>query len=303
MIREGKKLPADVMSRIPKLVNQVAADKQITALYAFGGLAADRLKPLSDLDFAVLLTTNLTRKQRFEKQTVLINEFTSTLATEEMDLVVLNDAPVRFSHQVIKSGKLLYCEDHHALGDHIEKTIKTYLDFIVFRHEFEQINLHDARDHVYGIKEHLNLLNQYHLHLAEIGKTPKSQFFKDDLVRAATERYLQLAIESCLNIGNRLISLYQFKSPVKTPETYADIFTEMLNLGVIDTEFSNRLVKMTKFRNRLVHLYWALEPEMVYQIVRQNLDDFKLFEKKVVDYLSDHPLSSGRKEKNHQNET
>jgi uncharacterized protein YutE (UPF0331/DUF86 family) len=140
------------------------------------------------------------------------------------------------------------------------------------------------------IKEHLKLLNRYYLRLDEIRKITKSKFLKDGLVQAAAERYLHLAIESCLNIGNRIISLYQFKHPVNTPETYSDIFIEMWNLGVFDNEFSEKLVKMTKFRNRLVHLYWKLEPTQVYQIIQDDLEDFKTFEKKVVGYLNANPL-------------
>jgi uncharacterized protein YutE (UPF0331/DUF86 family) len=140
------------------------------------------------------------------------------------------------------------------------------------------------------IKEHLKLLNRYYLRLDEIRKITKSKFIKDELAQAAAERYLHLAIESCLNIGNRLLSLYQFKHPVNTPETYSDIFIEMRNLGVIENEFSEELVKMTKFRNRLVHLYWKLEPPQVYQIIQDDLEDFKTFQKNVVDFLNEHPI-------------
>jgi uncharacterized protein YutE (UPF0331/DUF86 family) len=139
------------------------------------------------------------------------------------------------------------------------------------------------------IKEHLKLLNRYYLQLDEIRKIEKSKFLGDAVNEACAERYLQLAIESCLNIGNRLISLYQFKKPVKTPETYSDIFVEMSKIGVIDNEFSEKLVKMTQFRNRLVHLYWILEPDQVYQIIQEDLDDFRKFQKNVVDYLNENP--------------
>jgi uncharacterized protein YutE (UPF0331/DUF86 family) len=140
------------------------------------------------------------------------------------------------------------------------------------------------------IKEHLKLLNRYYIRLDEIRKITKNKFLKDGLVQAAAERYLHLAIESCLNIGNRTISLYQFKKPVKTPETYSDIFIEMRNLGVIDNEFSKKLIQMTQFRNRLVHLYWKLEPTQVYQIIQDDLEDFKTFQKNLVNFLNEHPI-------------
>ena len=66
------------------------------------------------------------------------------------------------------------------------------------------------------IKEHLKRLNKYYLRLSDTRKLGKEIFIQEDLYQASSERYLQIAIESCLNIGNRLISLYQFKKPVDT---------------------------------------------------------------------------------------
>jgi uncharacterized protein YutE (UPF0331/DUF86 family) len=135
------------------------------------------------------------------------------------------------------------------------------------------------------IKEHLKHLNKYYLLLADIREKKYTDFEKDAILRGSSERFLQLAIESCLNIGNRLISLEQFRKPTDTPETYADIFLQLKNIGVIGGSFCDRLVKMAKFRNRLVHLYWEVDKKIVYEIIRDYLEDFKLFEQSVVKFL------------------
>ena len=140
------------------------------------------------------------------------------------------------------------------------------------------------------IKEHLKYLNKYYLLLLEAREIPRDEFMKSSMQQAGAERCLHLAIESCLNIGNRMISLYQFSKPVSTPETYADIFKEMYRLGVIDDAFKERLIKMARFRNRLVHLYWEINPETVYQLLQDNLGDFKQFQEKVVAYLNQNKL-------------
>jgi len=54
---------------------------------------------------------------------------------------MMNDAPMRFSHHIIKSGKLLYCQSKTELIDFIEKTVKHYLDFRFFRDAFDEIFL------------------------------------------------------------------------------------------------------------------------------------------------------------------
>ena len=142
------------------------------------------------------------------------------------------------------------------------------------------------------IKEHLKHLNKYYLLLLDSRKLPYESFINDPIRYGSTERFLHLAIESCLNIGNRLLSLYQFSKPVTTPDTYADIFKEMNRLGVVDDDFLQRLIKMAGFRNRLVHLYWDIDKETVYGFLQNNLDDFKLFQRNVVAYLNQNKLAN-----------
>ena len=64
----------------------------------------------------------------------------------------------------------------------------------------------------------------------------------------------------------------------------------MKKLGVIDDDFGQRLVKMAKFRNRLVHMYWEIDAETLYRFINNDLEDFKLFEQSVVEYLNKNPL-------------
>ena len=140
------------------------------------------------------------------------------------------------------------------------------------------------------IKEHLKHLNKYYLLLLEAQKIPHDIFINDPISQGRSERFLQLAIESCLNIGNRLISLYQFQRPISAPETYADIFREMQRLGVVDQEFEISLIKMARFRNRLVHLYWEINTEAIYGFIHENLEDFKRLEQMVVEFLNENRL-------------
>ena len=74
---------------------------------------------------------------RFDKHLDLIGKFNEVLKTDEVDLVMMNDAPMRFSHNIIKSGKLIHCANKTELIDFIEKTIKLYLDFRFFRDTFD----------------------------------------------------------------------------------------------------------------------------------------------------------------------
>ena len=140
------------------------------------------------------------------------------------------------------------------------------------------------------IKEHLKHLKRYYLLLLDAKKYEKKYFLENPIIYASTERFLHLAIESCLNIGNRLLSIYQFQFPVETPQTYSDIFRQMNRIGIIDDKFTDRLIMMTKYRNRLVHLYWKLDNEITYKILQDSIEDFKNYEKAIVAFLKNHPI-------------
>jgi len=141
MIREGRKLPLDVTTKVGEIIQIVAADSDVTALYAFGGLAAGVLKPLSDLDFGVLLDNRLDNKQRFDKHIELIGVFNDTFRTDEIDLIIMNDAPIRMVFQILKTGKMLDCRDTGALIDFRDRLVKDYIDFKCMRDAFDAVFL------------------------------------------------------------------------------------------------------------------------------------------------------------------
>jgi predicted nucleotidyltransferase len=138
MIREGRKLPPLVADQIPALIEEVSKDPEVVALLSFGRLARGDLRPLSDLDFAVLVSKSLDPKARFEKHLSLIGLFNQVFKTDEIDLVLLNDASRGFAYNVIFSGRLLYCNNRPELDDLMEKTVKFFLDFKFFRDEFDR---------------------------------------------------------------------------------------------------------------------------------------------------------------------
>jgi predicted nucleotidyltransferase len=141
MLRENKRLPPGVIDKIPRIVQAIAGDPDVVALFSFGGLAEGRLTPLSDLDFAVLVSKTLSKDQRFDKHLELIGMFNSVFQTDEIDLVVLNDVPLKLGHQVLKSGKLLCLSVPEELIDFREKIVKLYIDFRFFRDSFDKIFL------------------------------------------------------------------------------------------------------------------------------------------------------------------
>ena len=136
------------------------------------------------------------------------------------------------------------------------------------------------------VNDHLQRIIKYRNELAGIALKEQNEFINDRLLIAASERLFQLAIESCINIAKKILSLEQFSKPVTPPETYADIFRELGNLGIVTKSFSEKLITMAKFRNRLVHIYWEIDANELYKYLSENLKDFQTFIDQIVKYYN-----------------
>lgn len=135
---------------------------------------------------------------------------------------------------------------------------------------------------------HLKLLKKYTELLKDISKVDFEEYIKNEILKGAIQRYLQVAIEACINIGNRIISIEQTKGKnIKTPETYVDIFLTLNQLNIITNELSIRLSQMARFRNKLVHLYWEIDDNLVYKFLKENIKDFEEYICCVKKYLQE----------------
>lgn len=95
-------------------------------------------------------------------------------------------------------------------------------------------------------------------------------------------RYLfQVSIETCISLATHIISA----NKLGLPKEYADAFRILHQNKIIDQETEDRLIQMTRFRNRLVHVYWDVDDQIIFQYLQEHLADFDQFKKAVREYL------------------
>ena len=118
------------------------------------------------------------------------------------------------------------------------------------------------------ISARLQRLESY-LQLLEGFRTePRSALLGDPVRRGALERYLQLAIEALLDIGNHLLA----RRGLERPETYADVFRLLCEADLLSEALLEESIGMAGFRNLLVHDYMRLEPEKLGEILDAKLE-------------------------------
>jgi len=91
-----------------------AAVQAVVSVYLFGSRAEGRAHRESDIDIGVLMDREIlpTRRERFDASLLLGAEMGVSLATDHMDLIVLNDAPPLFARRIVTQGRRVFCRDH-----------------------------------------------------------------------------------------------------------------------------------------------------------------------------------------------
>lgn len=119
-----KKLPADIEIRINKLRDFLKKHPEVIFAYIFGGLAKGKRSFLSDVDIAIYLKN----PEKFD-YLQFYTEITKFLNTDEIDLVVLNNAPLTLSGRILQSKKILIDNAPFLRHKFESLTIRKFLDF------------------------------------------------------------------------------------------------------------------------------------------------------------------------------
>mgnify|MGYP000535012287 CR=1 FL=1 len=103
-----------------------------------------------------------------------------------------------------------------------------------------------------------------------------------DLVKlGAAKYYLQIAVECCIDVANHIIARRGFRAPA----SYADSFTVLAENGIIKQDLLTTAHKMVRMRNRLVHLYWEVDADILYDTLQNNLGDFDRFKASIYSFM------------------
>jgi predicted nucleotidyltransferase len=105
-----------IMSPLERAAALLSKSPGVKAAYAFGSVAEGRAHRESDLDLAVLLdwVAFPDRVCRGRYQVELIGELMSHLGRNDIDLVILNDAPPLLGRRIVRAGRRLCVADAAA---------------------------------------------------------------------------------------------------------------------------------------------------------------------------------------------
>ena len=124
------------------------------------------------------------------------------------------------------------------------------------------------------LSEYLEILNHYRAYSLE-------EFLADPERYGSAERFLQLAVEVILDVGNHIVADEQLGRVEKS----RDVAALFLANGLIDDQLADKWLRMIGFRNILVHEYAELDRRIVYQVLCEQLDDLSALKKVFAGFL------------------
>ena len=260
-------------------LNQLFTQSPVNAAYLAGSLSnRTSFGHLTDVDIAILLMEQIKSDQFLDYQLYFFSELAKRLESDNIDVVILNQASLLLKLQVIKYGQILFSRDEKQRVSFETKAVMDYLDF----KKFDEIQNQALGRRLYGqilpvdkelLQRHLKQLREAIVILRDLGNAPREEFTGDFHVFGLAERYLQIAIEACLRICGILVA----SLGLRKPEGYHELLSIVATQNLIPRQLSYRLEVLTNLRDALVHDPGSLNPDLLYEHIQQRLEDFEAF--------------------------
>ena len=260
-------------------LNQLFAQSPVNAAYLAGSLSnRSTFGQLSDVDVAVLMMDQIKAAEFLDYQLYFVSELAKRMESDTIDVVILNQASLLLKLQVIKNGQILFSRNEKQRVTFETRAVMDYLDF----KKFDDIQNQALGRRLYGHRLPLdqslvqNFLQQLQAAvkiLQELSQHPLDMFTRDYHIYGLAERYMQIAIESCLSICSTLIAAFG----LRRAESYHELLSIVASQNIISRALAYRLEVLTNLRDTLVHEPETLKRELLYDYMQHNLEDFREF--------------------------
>ncbi len=113
-----------------KLKNYFEKREEIIFAFLFGSVANGKTTGISDIDIAVMLDESKIDKAKnpYGYKAELLAKLISMLSFNDIDLIVLNEAPLLLKHRIVQSGREIYTKNEKLSTQFRVKVMEQFLD-------------------------------------------------------------------------------------------------------------------------------------------------------------------------------
>ena len=119
--------------------------------------------------------------------------------------------------------------------------------------------------------------------LKSLAEMDREELLDDFRNIEASKHLLQTSIEIMIDIANMLIA----RRRLGQADTNAEAFIILAQNDIISQENQEKYAVMARFRNRVVHMYDSVNETEIYDILNNNLGDFRLFIKEIMELIAE----------------
>ena len=119
--------------------------------------------------------------------------------------------------------------------------------------------------------------------LKSLAEMDREELLDDFRNIEASKHLLQTSIEIMIDISNMLIA----RRRLGQADTNAEAFIILAQNDIISQENQEKYAVMARFRNRVVHMYDSVNETEIYDILNNNLGDFRLFIKEIMELIAE----------------
>ena len=253
------------MVNTEKLAQIFSDTDGIIATYLFGSQVGEKTDAFSDYDFAVLLPENWSKDKRWTLIGELLDKAFVVVGQDNADVVDVTNQPLWFQQVVVKTGKVIYETDSVARREY-ERTLiyRCHEAGLPEYLENGQMRKQDVQIHFDTIEENLG-------NLERLSRFNYDEFTAEFWYLGAAIHLLQTSIEALVDISRYVIRSLGLPSA----DSYRQVPVVLADAGYFDQTATAIYDKIVRFRNLVVHHYYRVDPEEVYQILTKNLSDLQ----------------------------
>lgn len=300
---------------LPKL-QRAFEQHDVSLAYLFGSQAKGNVRPDSDLDIAVLFDNSWEGNPLPDKAPMHVKlhiAMTHIFHRNDVDLVVLNDAPNLLASAVLCHGKILYNRDDRLRVQFQVQTLQLFQEYAPMRRLFRDSLSHRIRQGKFGrrstfvpqfpkieqtiasptqgepdmtvdaaiIHARIEALNDNTSVLRSCQAMTFDEIAADTKTIWAIEHGLQLCIQCLIDVCNHLVAGLN----LGTPTTHDETVELLVKNGILSDHLGKTLPKMFRFRHILVYDYLKVDLQIVYNTLQAELEDFDRFSGQVLKFL------------------
>lgn len=115
------------------LARALSRDADVAAAWLYGSRARGGARRGSDVDVAVMLRAGVPAAHRWRKRLEYADALACALGTDDVDVVILEEAPAALAHRIVRDGLLVVDHDPQRRVQVVEDALRRYLDEAALR--------------------------------------------------------------------------------------------------------------------------------------------------------------------------